>query len=97
MELSNVVPAIFTNSISWKNGNYVPLVFVILPAKTVAANLPIMYWSATLLKRLFSRHYDVCGHLFQTVIVLEQITDLKVFMRISMHSSMPDILIYSFS
>ena len=34
MELSNVVPAIFTNSISWKNGNYVPLVFTILPAKT---------------------------------------------------------------
>jgi len=46
---------------------------------TITAYLPIMYWSATLLKRLFSRH--VCGHLFQTVIVLEQITDLKVFMR----------------
>jgi len=46
---------------------------------------------------LFPRH--VCGHLFQTVIVLEQITDLKVFMvmRISMHCSMPDIIIYSFS
>jgi hypothetical protein len=36
---------------------------------TIAANFPIMYWSATL---LFSRH--VCRHLFKTVIVLEQIS-----------------------
>ena len=58
---------------------------------TIAANFPIMYWSATLLKRLFSRH--VCGHLFQTVVVLEQIT-FHAHFNAQFYARHPNIFIF---